>query len=73
MPEREYVLGSVHVAVVTYTTVTTSPFSYSKSCDTSRPRLRKSSTRRTGLGSVPLINNLKDYACVSAFVGQHSL
>lgn len=39
MPERENVLCGVDVAIMSDTALTTSPFSYSKACDTFRPRI----------------------------------
>jgi len=46
--DRENVDGGVDVAVVIRTAYLTRPFSYSKTCDTFRPRARLAA--RTGLG-----------------------
>jgi len=71
MPERENVLCGIDVAVVGDTAPTTSPFPYSKPCDTSRPRVRQLLAARAGLGGVSLANDLENDACVIALVGQH--
>jgi hypothetical protein len=52
MSDRENVLGRVNIAVVTLTTAVTDPFSYSKTCDTFRPRIGLFTATRTGLGGV---------------------
>ena len=71
MPEREDVPCRVDVAVMRGSTRTTGPFSYSKSCDTLRPRPWQSAASRTGLGGVGFIDFFKPCACVSALVLQH--
>lgn len=52
-PEKNVARG-VHVAVMDRSALAATPFSYSKTCDTSRPLRRKTSARRTGLGSQSL-------------------
>src|SRR5699024_4400011 len=72
MPDRENVLGRIHIAVaVRDTTRTARPFSYSKPCDTSRPRFGQTATTRTRLGGVCRVDFLKNNACVSAPIVQH--
>jgi len=65
MPERENVLCGVNVAVVRDTTRTTGPFSYSKPCDTSRPRIGQCATIRTGFGGVLRAISLRSRTCLS--------
>lgn len=68
MPERKNIPGGVNVAIMSDTALTTGPFSYSKTCDTFRPRIGQCATIRAGLGGVRLINNLENNACVIAFI-----
>jgi len=59
MPDRENILGRVNIAVMPDTTGTAGPFSYSKPCATSRPRIGQTAAIRAGLGGVRLINLFK--------------
>src|SRR6476646_3258084 len=63
----ENVLRGVDVTVVNVAAYLASPFSYSKSCDTCRPRLRQIATSRAGLGCVLFIHFLEQHACAIAF------
>src|SRR5699024_1693811 len=64
MPDRKNVLGRIDVAVVSDTTLTASPLSHSKPCDTSRPAIWQGATTATGLRGVCLVDFLKNNACV---------
>jgi len=71
MPDRENILGRIHIAVMPDTTGITRPFSYSKPCATSRPRTGQTAAIRAGLGGVRFINRFKNNACAIAFIFQH--
>lgn len=62
---------SVDIAVVDMTAITASPPSYSKVCDTERPRIRKASTARTDLGGKALIHFLVLRAMLNSLVREH--
>src|SRR5215213_4636089 len=53
------------------TAVRTGPASYSKICDTSRPRQRKASARRTDLGTVSFVSFDIHRLPSGSFVPQH--
>src|SRR5690554_1487852 len=69
MPDRKNVLCRVYIAVVSDTTLTTSPFSYSQPIYSLRTAKR--ATTRTGAGGVRLVDFLENNACVSALIFQH--
>ena len=73
MSERENVQGGVYVAVVSDSTLTTCPFSYSKSCSTFRTAGRDGPAARASLGGVALVDYLKDDTGLMALVFQHRL
>lgn len=74
MPEGEDDLGSANVAAMGVTTSTASPFSRTKSLDTSRPRLPQFLAGRADLCGASLANNFEnDATCVIALVGQDGL
>jgi len=50
MPHSENVFRSVHITIMHCTAIRTLPFSYSKACDTFRPRVRQAAATRTCLG-----------------------
>lgn len=52
------------------TTVTTLPLSYSKACDTFRPRIGQSTAIRTGLGGKSFVNFFKPCAMLNSLVRQ---
>ncbi len=68
---REYVPGSVGIAIVRSPAVRTKPLPYSKPCDTSRPRRWQTATRRTGLGTPAFVNIDIDRLPSGRFVPQH--
>jgi hypothetical protein len=71
MPRRKNVLGGVGITVVTYATFRASPFSYSKTYDTFRPRLGHCATSRAGLGGKHFVDFLEQHARAIAFVLKH--
>ena len=71
MPDRKNVLGRVYIAVVSDTTLTASPLSYSQACSTLRTTDGNTTAARTGLGGVRLVDLFKNNACAIAFVFQH--
>jgi hypothetical protein len=56
MPATENVRGCVDIAVMRCSAVTANPFSYSKACDTFRPRIRQTAAIRAGLGGKSFID-----------------
>jgi hypothetical protein len=62
MFRRENVLGSIHITIMMCAAFRTSPFSYSKTCDTSRPAVGQGATiATTGLGGIRFIDLLEQY------------
>ncbi|MEW3774003.1 hypothetical protein QOZ48_30085 [Pseudomonas aeruginosa] len=53
------------------TTTATCPFSYSKPCDTFRPRIRQSAAIRTGLGGKAFVYFLEPRAMLNSLVREH--
>ena len=68
MPGLENVPGSVAVTIVMAAALRASPFSYSKSCDTFRPRAAVAA--RPGLGGVGFIDFCKHSARLMAFMSK---
>lgn len=69
MPQREYVPGRVHVAVVSDTALT-GPCSYSETRSPFRAVGAQRAATRTSLGGVPFIDFDENAACVLALIGQ---
>lgn len=70
MPARGYVPGRVDSAVMSDTTLTAGPFSYSKAYPTFRTFGADSAATRTRLGGVGFIHHLKHDPGASALIGQ---
>jgi len=71
MPHSENVRSSVDITVMTDTAITTRPLSYSKVCDTSRPRRRQLAARRTDLGAEPFIDFFVPSPVPNGFETEH--
>src|SRR5689334_24079197 len=52
------------------TAITANPFSYSQTCDTSRPRVRQGAATRTGLGGKCFVHFFKPRAMLNSLVRQ---
>ena len=71
-PDRKNVPTGVNISIMPCATLSTSPFSYSKSCSTFRNIAVNLTATRTSLGSVSFIHDFKTATCVFAFVSQLS-
>lgn len=70
-PDPENVSGRVDVTIVQCPAVRAFPGSYSKPCDTFRPRRRQSAARRAGLGSPAFVNIDIHRLPPGSFIPQH--
>jgi hypothetical protein len=70
-PDTENVSSRVDIAIVRRPAIRTLPMSYSKTRDTSRPRLRQRAACRTGLGTPSFVGFDKHRLPSGKFVSQH--
>ena len=61
MPRRENVLCGVNVAIMSGSALTTSPFSYSKTCPTFRTACGNSPAARTNLSGIAFVYDFKHH------------
>ena len=71
MPHSENVHSSVDVAIMKSTAITASPLSYSKTCDTLRPRRGQTAARRTDLGGKSFAHFLEPSSAPNGFEAEH--
>lgn len=65
------IFGGVHVTIMKTTAFQASPISYSKPCDTFRPRIGQSAAIRAGLGGKTFVNFLVPCAMLNSLVRKH--
>lgn len=71
--EREFledIFSSIDISIMYRITPTTNPDSYSKACDTFRPRIGQSAATRTGLGCIAFVDLFKPCAMLNSLVTQ---
>lgn len=73
MSQTENVFGSIYITIMNSTAITANPFSYSKTCDTYRPRFGQSATNRAGLGRKAFVDDLMTCAMLNSLVRKHFL
>src|SRR5450830_35293 len=71
MSALENVLGGVHITIMMCATFRTSPFSYSKTCDTSRPAIGQSAATATGLGGIRFVDFLEQHSRRDRLIPEH--
>lgn len=71
MSHSENVQGRIGIAIMYNATITANPLSYSKICDTFRPRRGQRATRRADLGGKTFVHFLEPCAVPDGFEAEH--
>src|SRR5690606_16065609 len=71
MSRAENVQRSVYITIMNSPAITAFPFSYSKPCDTFRPRVGQTAATRTGLGGKRFIHFFNGCPVRNRFIAEH--